>query len=399
MNIVLSLLLLFGLVAGQVGGISLGGGVTVYIMDIALGALLVYTLFHLPKNIPLLFLRVPLVLFGAACLVSLVANYTRFSPIEILTSSLYAFRWAAYAALYVTVFVLPQQPIWWLWGLYSVGTGVATLGIVQYIWYPYLRNVSYLGWDPHLYRVFSTVLDPNFAAILFVLTLWLGTYLWTQKKYLWMVGFGEIVTLVSLLLTYSRSGYLAFIVGLVVMALLFRRGRYAVLLAAFFIGVLFFLPRKDGEGVKLFRTASTFARIGNWQRGVTLIQEAPLLGHGFNTLRYVQRKRGWVDDTQMISHAGAGLDNSIEFIWATTGILGTGVYAWMIIRMIYMGKRAIEHTKYRHLGVVLVSGVASILVHSQFSNSLFFPQIAIWMWIFVGAFEKRISFGTSRVVL
>jgi len=399
MNIVFSILFLFALVAGQAGGINLGSGITVYVMDIALIGLLILTIFHLPKRIPLLYLRIPILLFVASCFVSLVANTVRFSPLEVITASLYTVRWIAYAALYIAVFVLPQRPMWWLWGLYSTGVSVAILGLVQYFWYPYLRNLSYLGWDPHLYRIFSTFLDPNFVSIFFVFTLWLGVYLWYQSKQKWTVGVSEGVTLIALLLTYSRSGYLAFICGLITMAILSRHTKQVAVMILLFVGVLFFLPQKDGEGVKLLRTVSTVARLGNWQRGVTLIQEAPLLGHGFNTLRYVQRNHGWVDDSQLVSHAGAGLDNSMEFVWATTGILGFGIYAWMFVRIFQMGRAALQSTKYRRLGILLITTMISVLVHSQFSNSLFFPQVVMWMWILVGAFEKSISFGTSRVAL
>ncbi len=273
------------------------------------------------------------------------------------------------------------------------------LGLIQYFWYPYLRNLSYLGWDPHLYRVFSTFLDPNFASIFFVLTLWLGTYLWFQNKQRWIVGLGEILVFVALLLTYSRSGYLALVFGIATMAVCSKHAKQAIVIILLFIGMLFLLPHKEGEGVKLFRTVSTVARFGNWQRGVTLIKEAPLLGHGFNTLRYVQRKHGWVDDTQIVSHAGAGLDNSMEFIWATTGILGLGIYLWLLARIFRMGKSVLQSVKFRQLGVVLITTMVSVIIHSQFSNSLFFPQIVMWVWILIAALEKSVSFGKSRVSL
>jgi hypothetical protein len=267
---------------------------------------------------------------------------------------------------------------------------------VQYIWYPYLRNLSYLGWDPHLYRVFSTLLDPNFAGILFLCTLWLGVYLWTLGKKRWLVGLSEAIVLGAFLLTYSRSAYLALIVSVITYAILSKKARMAIAIIIVFLGVLFLLPHKDGEGVKLLRTVSTVARLGNWQRGVTLISEAPLLGHGFNTLRYVQRAHGWVDDSIIVSHAGAGLDSSAEFIWATTGILGFGIYAWLIARMVGIANLARSKPKYRVLGSVVIATLIGVLVDSQFSNSLFFPQIAMWVWVLFANVERQISFDTSR---
>ena len=49
------------------------------------------------------------------------------------------------------------------------GSLIVLLGFIQLMFYPALRNLYYLGWDEHLYRMFSTFLDPNFAGAFFVL--------------------------------------------------------------------------------------------------------------------------------------------------------------------------------------------------------------------------------------
>ena len=55
--------------------------------------------------------------------------------------------------------------------------------------YPDLRNLWYLGWDPHYYRVFATLLDPNYVGILLVLTIFVWIYIWVNNKKLriWFV--------------------------------------------------------------------------------------------------------------------------------------------------------------------------------------------------------------------
>jgi hypothetical protein len=234
---------------------------------------------------------------------------------------LYALRWIAYASLYLVVWYSSIPALWWLWGLYGTGLLIGGIGVAQYIWYPYLRNLSYLGWDPHLYRVFSTLFDPNFAAVFFVATLFLGALLWHKTNNKWLLVVGQSLSLLVLFLTYSRSGYLAFIAGILVCAWCLRNGRAAVMMIFGFLLLLFFLPHPAGEGVKLFRTVSTFARLGNWQRGTVLIAGAPVFGYGFDLLRYEQHTRGWIDERTTPSKAGAGLDNSLQFVWATTGIM------------------------------------------------------------------------------
>lgn len=395
MSIVLSILFICGLVIGQVGGIPIGSGVTVYVQDIFLGLLLGYVLlFRVRKKISSK-IWIPILSFIGVCIMSIAVNAYRFTMSELLISALYGVRWMGYASLFILVFKLPQRPIWWLWALYGFGLVVASLGLIQYMWYPYLRNLSYLGWDPHLYRVFSTMFDPNFAAILFVCTFLLGIYLWTQTKRTWLIVVGEIVVFTALLLTYSRSGYLALLSSGVVVAMVSKYKRVMGILCVVFIGVLFILPHKDGEGVKLLRTVSTVARIGNWQRGGELIRDAPVFGHGFNTLRYVQRAKGWVDDSVMVSHAGAGLDSSIEFVWATTGVLGLGVYIWIWYEIFKMLQRVMKKKKYTILGIIGIATCVAVLVDSQFSNSLFYPQVMAWMWILTASIERMVSFDTK----
>ena len=50
-----------------------------------------------------------------------------------------------------------------------IGIFIVGLGFIQFLFYQSLRNLFYLGWDEHLYRMFSIFLDPNFAGAFFVL--------------------------------------------------------------------------------------------------------------------------------------------------------------------------------------------------------------------------------------
>lgn len=350
-------ILLFATLAfGQIGAIPLSPGVTVYAHDIALILLLI---FSRKKNFTgqLCF---PIVLFVWTGVMSLVANVYRYPTNELFTGSLYLVRWILYASVYFAAQRASPQFIFA--GLYGFGVSLAALGLVQYVWYPYLRNLSYLGWDPHLFRVFTTLLDPNFAGIIFVLTLFLGT---KQKYSLVTQG----ITLLAFFLTFSRSSYLAFFVGLF---FILKKTKYMFGALTIFLLIVLLLPKPDGEGVKLFRTVSTFARIGNWQRGLELVRELRPFGYGFNTLRYEQRRRGWVDDSQIISKAGAGLDNSLLFVWATTGVLGLAAFSWLLGWQIRMNPPV----------------MAAVLVHSMFSNSLFYPWVMLWLWVLFAASEK-----------
>ena len=391
----LFVLTILGIALGQLGAIPLGNNMTLYVHDVFLAALLVFAVFT--KQIKVQgALLVPIRFFFSIAIVSLAVNASSFAMTELGVSSLYLWRWILYSGLY---FVALEPVIsWkqWLRWTYWSGVLVAGLGLFQYVYYPYLRNLSYLGWDPHLYRVFSTFLDPNYLSLYLVLTLFLGMYLYDRTvRFVYM--FGQLVTFVALLLTYSRSGFIALLVGVFVYALLQRKLKVVVIGTVVFAALLLVLPKTDGEGVKLFRTVSTFARIGNWQRGFILIQESPIFGFGFNTVRYVQQRRGWVDAESIIpSKAGAGLDDSFQFLWATTGIVGLLSYLWILVSMGKIFVRLLGNGKTRVLGVIGISALLSTIVHSQFINSLFYPQILAWWWIVSAALERSFTVGMSH---
>jgi len=150
--------LLGSLLLGQLGGITLWPGVTVYIHDMIVTIMLLAGTisFVRRKKIMRPVLFAPVIAFLTAGLVSLIINLFRFSLPQIGEASLYLFRFAAYACLYFVIIVDGQlQSLFVITRLFWFGVGIALIGFIQYVWYPELRNLSYLGWDPHYLRLFS----------------------------------------------------------------------------------------------------------------------------------------------------------------------------------------------------------------------------------------------------
>jgi O-antigen ligase len=375
----LSILFLASLLLGQIGSISPTNGVVVYAHDIVLIVLVGVSLAKIlhGKKLPRVTLMTPIVLVIATCLVSLMANYWRFPQQALATGSLYLVRWIFYACLYMVVLQDSSTFRFWLRGLYVVGVGFGILGLMQFFLYPDLRNLMYLGWDPHYYRLFSTLLDPNFVGIILVLTLLLGCGLWREKSKNFPLIIGQFIAFISLLLTYSRSSYTALAAAVICLAAWTRQWRVLIIVAAF-VGLVFILPRTPGSTLSLLRSDSTLARIGNWQESIHLIAKAPVFGFGFDTLRYIQPA-----PPGFVSKAAAGLDSSILFILATTGVVGLAAYAYLFILMIRSGIGLLKAGS-RSLGLTYLASLAAVVVHSLFVNSLFYPWVMIWMWILTG---------------
>lgn len=332
MNMAL-LFLSFGFIGGQVAAITLANGIRISLLDVSVAVFLIVSACLSKKHrfIPMLWL--PILTFAAIAMIT-GGNLA------------YVIRWLLYAALYWVSADRIIVPKVWQKTLVFSGIGIALLGFVQYALYPDLRNLYYLGWDPHYQRLFSTLLDPNFAGIILALT---SLLLLARRNLFW---FG--VTFIAFVLTYSRSSYLAFLVGLVVWGILSKRKTVVALVISGLVVMIAVLP-KTGEGRNILRTVSSFARIDSARYAISRIAEKPILGHGFRP--------------------HARVDTSLLFVAESTGFVGLVVYVWLLMGL----------WKTREIRPYL----AAILVHSLFVNSLFYPWVMVWLWIITGVVERE----------
>lgn len=357
-----------------------------YLTDIVLFFLLfswgIWRFLLLKKKYQLPPLAIPIFSFSIICLLSLGLGSPLLSNREALVAGLYLVRWLVYAGIY---FVVADIKDYFKWSkpsnlqnfLIIIGVAIALFGLVQYFLWPNLKLLKMLEWDPHYYRLVGTFLDPGFTGLILVLTLILIVTLgWDKKDKRGWVAAG-LITYIALALTYSRASYLAYLTGIGVIS--FVKKLPKLFIGAILIGVLtlIMLPQPAGEGGKLERTYSIEARIRNWQQSITIVQDHPFLGVGFNAYRYAQRDYGFLKDKWQVSHAGAGADSSILFVLATTGILGASFYLWLWWKTL----------KSHNLAVT--ASVLALLAHSLFNNSLFYPWLMAWMWILLGSFSRR----------
>ncbi|MBU3923277.1 O-antigen ligase family protein [Patescibacteria group bacterium] len=334
LNKILIYLLFFILPFGQLERFP---GLPLYLHDLVILLLIML-------NLKFLKLSRSIWLFVFACLLSLIINIFRFSFPEILFSSLYLIRWLAYACL-LPIFrrlKLDLKPL-----LKYLCLALAILGILQYLFIPDTRFLAALNWDDHYYRLISTVFDPNYLGLIFVL----GLILFNLQL------LPSLVLFIALLLTYSRSSYLSLLAVIFAYVILKKKFKYLWLILIF--AFLPFLPRPGGEGVKLERIFSINQRFANYQESLQLIKVSPVVGLGFNTLRYYQG--------DPVSHAAAGLDSSLLFVLATTGVIGFLAYLNLL-------------KSFWQISLLVKLSLVAILVHSLFQNSLFYPLIMIWLW-------------------
>jgi hypothetical protein len=322
---------------GQVGRVSfLNQQVNVYMYELGLFIFLLYLFItqgfeplQKIKNRGLIFITFPLYLVVVFILSSL------FYDVQTnIIGVLYLLRLIFYLLFFI-YFLYRKDTITHLSSKITlIGfSSIIVTSFIQYFFYPDLRNIIYLGWDPHLYRMVGTFFDPPIAGAIFSILLF---YLLLSKQILRVPRVVLIGILgVMIFLTYSRITYIAFFLT---MCLWLLREKGITYIAVFiFICVigLAIVPKPFGESVNLARVFSIESRVVNYEESIDIWMKSPLYGIGYNRLRYVRESYTTDRDNFESSHAGASLHSSFLIILATGGVIGLILFISMLV---YLGQ-------------------------------------------------------------
>lgn len=313
---------------------------------------------------------------------SLILSTFTFGP-NIWLGFFYFLRLISYVAFFVMGWNLVNEALKLKYkffdGLILVSFFAGIFGWVQYLFFPDLRALYYIGWDDHLYRLVGTFLDPAFTGIIlaFGFLATLSKFLSTGRKKIIVL---MVFFLISIAFTYSRASYLALLTGVTLISVYRKRPSIILTIGAVLTFFVILLPRPAGEGVKLERTSSVYPRIQNYTDSLTLIKKFPLFGVGFNNI--CQAKQKFLGPSNIYSHSCSGLDSSLLFLLATAGIVGFISFLNLIINL---GKNLEEN----FLGETVKSSFLALLVHSSFSNSIFYAWVMGWFAILLAISLKE----------
>lgn len=399
----LFILSVFTVCLGQLARVDLRNGIAFTVTDISVGILFLFWMGRVivGKKIHTFFddkIIKAIFYFSIICVISLFINAHRFSLFQLGVSSLYLLRFIAYTSLYAITasfdnnFKRKIPLLLVLSGLFIVGSGY-----IQYVYYNSLQNLFYLGWDNHMYRVFSVFLDPNFVGAFFVLlvletiTLFIGIKQSLFKKISIITVI--IFSIASIFLTHSRSTIIMLIVSSIILFTLLQKRRYIIITFLLVIIVIIgFSSQFYIENINFFRTISSKARIETTNNALITIYNNPILGVGFNTYRYYQIQQGFRNGLSAVySHADAGTDSSFLFVLATTGVVGGVAYAYLwktIFQRCFLAVRS-KAKEVKIKGIITIASIVGIFSHALFVNSLFYPFLMLWIWILVGLLPAK----------
>lgn len=353
---------------GLVINIPFGERGKISLIDLAVLLFVLVSLIKGKKIEKKLFLKKQILLFMFISLLTITINLVFKNSNTATIDIFYFVRISLYSLFYIRVISLFKkvEALRINKTLLICGVIFSIFGLMQYLLYPDLRNLVYLGWDPHYYRLFSTLFDPNFAGIILVLTFFQFIFLDSdrQTKSFSVFNIGIMfILLVSIYLTRSRSAYLSLLTGL--LALLFAKNyinRRLVALIGFIILSSSLNPKPPISVLDVFRVASSVYRINNWLFAFKTGFANFISGVGFSNARFS--------------------DSSFLYVFAATGIFGLISYLKIWINILKLG-----FNKDRQLFIV-----ALILISSSFfNNTLFYPFVAVWFFAFLASSVIRQS--------
>jgi len=361
---------------GQLGRISFfSQQVNLYAYELVLGLLLcnlVYRYWLTPIKQFVKKYRFTTIFLGYLFLSLLISSIT-FSFFENLIATMYYFRLVFYELIfcYITYLVKanPKIKVTIVRIIYFyIIVTIFTAGI-QYVFYPDLRNLNYMGWDEHYYRTFGLFFDASVAGAVYgLLIIFIAFRIKERKSKIFHIILLFLLILIAVL-TYSRSLYISFVLlGIYFLFMKLKQKKvpiiryllYLLLLAGLVFSIFSLIPKQKGEGVNLSRTYSIFSRVDDYKTALDIWIKNPIIGIGYNHIGSTKRKLNLLKAEQVgINHAGNSFHSSYLIILVCGGIIGL----FLFIKSAYELYRKFPGCGYCLLLIGLLSLSDNILLH------------------------------------
>jgi O-antigen ligase len=322
-------------------------------------------------------------------------------------------RPASGALLAWAVYAVCHTPVRWrrLASAFALGGfGVALIGLAEASGLPTIvewLGTLHAGTVPigDVPRITSTLSHPNVAAILLELTLpLLVAWAWTASP-AWRIPLGVAVVacLIALVLTFSRAGIVAALVGLAIMGGLAiargeRRAPLRLALAALAVPVALVCAAMTDPGLDRRLTAgldeSSWAspsRLEYWSAAGQMLADHPLLGVGPDNYRWQFARYAGLPENNLGVHAH---DQYLEAL-ADTGILGLATLGWLLVSVVRVAKTGLRQRTDWPWRAALLASLSAWLLHAVVDDFERFWPASIAFWLIVGL-SLRLQFSQHR---
>ncbi|MGI5837081.1 MAG: O-antigen ligase family protein [Chloroflexota bacterium] len=334
-------------------------------------------------------LDMPIALFLVAALLSLLAS-------EVLRVSLRDLRTLILepiAAFYLAAWFLRDRRdiSRLLFALLLGGFAAAGLGLYQYLFTDHVVAVEGAK------RMLGPYLSPNHLGLYMGRTIPIALALGLFVPRLRLVAALSVGLLaVALGLTFSVGAWLATLLAVCVITLLWKKRAILVLAAAVAALSVAALPLLSIERVSShfsITRGTSFIRLHLWQSSLQMVRDHPLLGVGMDNFLYHYRGSYIMEEAVAepnLSHP----HNIVLNFWLQMGVLGIIATGWLLVALARSWLhlwRAASQSMDRALLAGIAGAMVDFLAHGMVDNSYFLVDMAFHFWLLAGmlvAIEK-----------
>jgi len=303
-----------------------------------------------------------------------------------------------------------------LTALLIISSLLGIYGIFQY------NGIDFAFWKGNIARqqVFGLFGNVNYFAEYMIVPLPLAISLFfavRNRTHKILLLIGILAMGGSLILTFTRGSYLAIGISSLFMFFLYLASRgkgfikehkkifILILALIILITFLFAIPNplnKPGTVISKIKSrisisqftkgSSLKRRIAIWKFTGMMIKDHPLLGSGlgafkYNSLSYQAKFFNQGENRRLYPYGIADkVHNEYLQLGAELGLLGLGIFLWLIISYFRYGVRVLKKLKDKYKqGIVigLMGGVVAVLIDAIFGFPLHLPSTLVLFWLFI----------------
>lgn len=253
-------------------------------------------------------------------------------------------------------------------------------------------------------RVYSVFGNPNVLANFLVLlipfsfALFLGT-----KKIAAKISCFALAAMLclTLLLTFSRGGWLGLLVGLLAFALLKDRRMLILILIGLLAGAALlpdvFLQRFSTIGSP--QDTSNAYRFRVWQESIGIIEDFPLSGVGLGHEAFMRIYPMYMLDREK---SPFHTHNSYLQILVETGIIGLLVFLWLLASYFKRGLKAVASCRDKELKYYMIASMSAtvgILIQGLGDVIIYLPKITILFWLNIALLFLAIKIAEQQATV
>lgn len=235
-------------------------------------------------------------------------------------------------------------------------------------------------------RVFSVFGNPNVLAEYLIMSIPISISLfWSTKKLLKKLIFlvSSLILIGTLILTFSRGGWLGFAFGLLIFVVLVEKRLLLSLIPAGVLAI-FIMPSSVIHRIATIGNLSDSSnayRIKVWDITLDIIRDNWMTGVGFGYIPFRETFIKYIR-TMNVYHA----HNMYLETLAEMGIGGFLVFIAFIFIIYKYAIITLMKNNDRYLKIItagLLAGLSSVLFHGLFENILYLPRIIVTFWVLI----------------